>query len=223
MIELKAIQKKYIKGKQVIDALNNINLRISKGQLLSITGSSGSGKSTLMNILGCIDNPSSGTYYLNGLNISEYNDKELSNLRSQEIGFVFQNFNLLDHLTAVENVMLPLNIKGVSFKSSFNKAMELIELVGLLGREHHTPLELSGGQQQRVAIARSLANNPNIILADEPTGNLDSKSSLAILDIFLKLNKMGKTIILITHEPEIAKAFDRNIVLSDGSMINEGE
>ena len=192
---------------------------IDKGEFLAIMGSSGSGKSTMMNILGCLDNQYEGRYILDGIDISKSTENELSEIRNKKIGFIFQSFNLLPRLTALENVELPLVYSSIPKEERHKRANELLEMVGLKDRTHHRPNELSGGQRQRVAIARALVNDPSIILADEPTGNLDSKSEGEIIEILQKLNKMGKTIVIVTHEPSIGEIAERKIVFKDGEII----
>lgn len=216
MIHLENIRKNYFLGKHVIEVLKGISLNISRNEYVALMGPSGSGKSTLMNILGCLDTPTSGTYVLNGQDVSKMTDNALAEVRNKEIGFVFQQFNLLPRLTAVENVALPLVYAGVSKKQRTQKALEVLEKVNLADRSHHKPNEMSGGQNQRVAIARALVNDPSIILADEPTGNLDSKTSYEIMDIFGKIHAGGNTVVLVTHEEDIANHAHRMIRLRDG-------
>ena len=203
-------------GTQVVSALKGINLSDEKGEFLSIMGPSGSGKTTLMNIIGCLDSPSNGSYYLNNKSVSKLDDDELAKIRNEEIGFVFQSFHLLARNTAFDNVMLPLKYAGVSKEEATRRSNDVLDLVGLSSRSKHTPAELSGGQQQRVAIARALVNQPSILFADEPTGNLDSKTGQDVMSIFKDLNKNGQTIILITHEDSIAKQSNRIITIMDG-------
>ncbi len=221
MIKLENVWKIYKLGKHNIYALKNINLKINKGDYISIMGPSGSGKTTLLNIIGCLDKPTKGDIYFEDLNITNLGEKDLTKIRRERIGFVFQQFYLIPRLTALENVMLPMWFKGESQSFRRKRALELLELVGLRGKEHHKPNELSGGEQQRVAIARALANDPDIILADEPTGNLDTKTGLDIIRIFERLNEMGKTILIVTHNPEIGKRARRRIYLKDGEIIRE--
>jgi len=216
IIHLENLKKNYYLGKQVIEVLKGISLDVFKNEYLALMGPSGSGKSTLMNILGCLDSPTSGTYILNGKDVSQTSDNELAEVRNKEIGFVFQQFNLLPRLTAVENVALPLVYAGVPKKIRSEKAMHVLEQVNLADRSHHKPNEMSGGQNQRVAIARALVNDPSIILADEPTGNLDSKTSHEIMDIFGKIHLSGNTVILVTHEEDIANFAHRIVRLRDG-------
>jgi putative ABC transport system ATP-binding protein len=221
MISIKNLNKIYKTGSVEVHALKNINLDINYGEFIAIMGHSGSGKSTLMNILGCLDRPTSGKYLLDGIEIDKQSADELSLIRNKKIGFVFQAFNLIPRTNILRNVELPMIYAKVKSGQRREKALELLEKVGLGDRITHLPNELSGGQKQRVAIARALANNPPIILADEPTGNLDTKSSEEIMNIFRTLNKEGNSIILVTHEPEIADNADRVIVFKDGSIIED--
>lgn len=216
VIVIKDIKKTYVNGKLQVPVLHGINLTIYEGEFTSIMGPSGSGKSTFMNILGCLDRPTSGSYRLDGEEVADLSDDELAYVRNKRIGFVFQSFNLLPKLTAQENVALPMIYAGVSKAERNARAAELLTSLGLGERLDHLPSELSGGQRQRVAIARALANNPSIIMADEPTGNLDSKSSIDVMNIFTWLYEEGHTIILVTHEPDIATYASRNVVLRDG-------
>jgi putative ABC transport system ATP-binding protein len=216
IIHLDKIIKNYYLGKQVITVLKQISLEVYKNEYIALMGPSGSGKSTLMNIIGCLDTPTSGTYLLNGKDVSRMTDNELAEVRNQEIGFVFQQFNLLPRLTAAENVALPLVYAGVSKKIRMEKALHVLEKVNLADRSHHKPNEMSGGQNQRVAIARALVNDPSIILADEPTGNLDSKTSHEIMEILDVIHGSGNTVILVTHEQDIAAFAHRNVRLKDG-------
>src|SRR6478672_4996903 len=218
IIQLENLKKNYYLGKQVIEVLKGISFDIFKNEYVALMGPSGSGKSTLMNILGCLDTPTAGTYILNGHDVSKMTDNELAEVRNKEIGFVFQQFNLLPRLTAVENVALPLVYAGMSKKLRLEKAMHTLEKVALTDRSHHKPNEMSGGQNQRVAIARALVNDPAIILADEPTGNLDTKTSYEIMDIFGKIHSSGNTVILVTHEEDIANHAHRIIRLRDGVL-----
>ncbi|MBK9107991.1 MAG: ABC transporter ATP-binding protein [Saprospiraceae bacterium] len=218
MIVLENIKKIYKMGEEVIEALRDVNLCIERNEFLALMGPSGSGKSTLMNVIGCLDSPSSGTYILNNKSVGTMNDNELAEIRNKEIGFVFQTFNLLPRMTALENVAMPLVYAGKSKKERENIAKEKLEAVGLADRMTHKPNELSGGQRQRVAIARALVNNPSLILADEPTGNLDSKTSDEILNIFKEIHSLGNTIILVTHENDIAKHAHRIVRLKDGMV-----
>ncbi|MGN6604823.1 MAG: ABC transporter ATP-binding protein [Ginsengibacter sp.] len=221
IIELIDIKKSYFLGKQELKVLKGISLHVAKNEYVALMGPSGSGKSTLMNILGCLDSPTSGRYILNGEDVSKMEDDGLADVRNKEIGFVFQQFNLLPRLTAAENVALPLIYNGTSKKVRTEQALEMLERVGLADRSHHKPNELSGGQNQRVAIARALVNKPSIILADEPTGNLDSKTSIEIMNIFEKIQKEGNTVILVTHEEDIAEHAHRIIRLKDGIIEND--
>jgi putative ABC transport system ATP-binding protein len=216
IIEVKKLQKRYLMGDEVIDALKSIDLKVQKNEYLALMGPSGSGKSTLMNLIGCLDSPTSGEYILHGIDVSKMSDSELADVRNKEIGFVFQTFNLLPRMTALENVALPLVYAGVSKVDREERARKVLLEVGLADRMTHKPNELSGGQRQRVAIARALINNPAIILADEPTGNLDSKTSQEIMNIFKEIHKRGNTIIVVTHEPDIAAFADRIVRLKDG-------
>ena len=219
IITVDNINKTYKNGSLELQVLKNISFKVDKGEFLAIMGSSGSGKSTMMNILGCLDNQYEGRYILDGIDLSKSTENELSEIRNKKIGFIFQSFNLLPRLTALENVELPLVYSSIPKEERHKRANELLEMVGLKERTHHRPNELSGGQRQRVAIARALVNNPSIILADEPTGNLDSKSEGEIIEILQKLNKMGKTIVIVTHEPSIGEIAERKIVFKDGEII----
>ena len=219
IITVDNVNKTYKNGSLELQVLKNISFKVDIGEFLAIMGSSGSGKSTMINILGCLDNQYEGKYILDGIDISKSTENELSEIRNKKIGFIFQSFNLLPRLTALENVELPLIYSSVPKEERHKRANELLEMVGLKERTHHRPNELSGGQRQRVAIARALVNNPSIILADEPTGNLDSKSEAEIIEILQKLNKMGKTIVIVTHEPNIGEIAQRKIVFKDGEII----
>ncbi len=216
IIELSAITRIYQMGNETIRALNGINATVKKNEYLALMGPSGSGKSTLMNIIGCLDSPSSGSYILNGQLVSTMTDAELATVRNKEIGFVFQTFNLLPRLSAIENVALPLIYAGWSYKKRTERAIEVLKSVGLENRGTHKPNELSGGQRQRVAIARALVNDPAIILADEPTGNLDTKTSIEIMGIFDEIHKAGNTLIVVTHEEDIARYAHRVVRMRDG-------
>jgi putative ABC transport system ATP-binding protein len=218
IIHLENIQKSYFMGRQELRVLKGISLDISKTEYVALMGPSGSGKSTLMNIIGCLDTPSAGSYTLNGKDVSKMTDNSLAEVRNREIGFVFQQFNLLPRLTALENVALPLVYAGMNRKQRNEKAKHVMEMVSLTDRSHHKPNELSGGQCQRVAIARALVNDPSIILADEPTGNLDTKTSQEIMDIFGDIHSRGNTVILVTHEEDIANYAHRIIRLRDGMI-----
>ena len=219
IITVDKVNKTYKNGSLELQVLKNISFKVDKGEFLAIMGSSGSGKSTMMNILACLDSQYEGTYILDGIDISKLTENQLSEIRNKKIGFIFQSFNLLPRLSALENVELPLVYSSVPKAERHKRAAELLEMVGLKDRMHHKPNELSGGQRQRVAIARALVNNPSIILADEPTGNLDSKSEAEIIEILQKLNKMGKTIVIVTHEPNIGEIAQRKIVFKDGEII----
>jgi len=216
IIHLERIRKSYFIGKNELEVLKGIDLDILKNEYVALMGPSGSGKSTLMNILGCLDTPSQGTYILNGKDVSQMIDNALAEVRNKEIGFVFQQFNLLPRLTALENVALPLVYAGMTKKQRNEKAMHVLDLVSLTDRSHHKPNELSGGQSQRVAIARALVNDPSIILADEPTGNLDTKTSNEIMAIFGEIHRNGNTVVLVTHEEDIAGYAHRVVRLRDG-------
>jgi putative ABC transport system ATP-binding protein len=222
LISLSGIQKRYELGEQVVYALRDINLEIQRGEYVALMGPSGSGKSTLMNIIGCLDTPTAGTYILNGKEVSSMSDGELSHIRNMEIGFVFQTFNLLSRLTALDNVALPLVYAGVSKKERTERAKAALSDVGLSDRMSHKPNELSGGQRQRVAVARSLINNPSILLADEPTGNLDTNTSKEIMALFDEIHAKGNTIILVTHEEDIARYAKRMVRVRDGVIENNG-
>jgi|TARA_A200000113_G_C8779613_1_gene327100 putative ABC transport system ATP-binding protein len=216
MIETKNLVKEYELGTQRVKALNGINLSVDKGEFISIMGPSGSGKTTLMNIIGCLDTPTNGTYNLNNKPVSKLSDDELAKIRNEEIGFVFQSFHLLARNSALNNVMLPLKYAGCKESEAIERSNLALEKVGLSDRKNHSPSELSGGQQQRVAIARALVNNPSILFADEPTGNLDSKTGTDVMNLFKELNESGQTIILITHEDSIAEQSNRIITIMDG-------
>lgn len=216
LIEIKDLSKIYQMGTERVEALKTVSLDIDKNEFVALMGPSGSGKSTLMNLLGCLDTPTSGAYSLNNNDVSQMADSDLAEVRNKEIGFVFQTFNLLPRLSALDNVALPLVYSGDSRKTRNEKAEHALGMVGLGDRLTHKPNELSGGQRQRVAIARALVNNPSIILADEPTGNLDTKTSIEIMSIFERIHKMGNTVILVTHEPDIAQHAHRIIRLRDG-------
>ncbi len=222
IIQLEGIKKIYKLGKVEVTALQGINLKITKGSFLSITGPSGSGKSTLMHIIGCLDRPTSGKYVFQNTDISGLDDNRLAEIRKKKVGFVFQTFNLLPRATAVYNVELPMIYNGVKKQNRIKRAIELLKKVGLGHRLYHLPSELSGGERQRVAIARALANDPEIILADEPTGNLDTKMGEEIIHIFKKLHKEGKTVVIVTHELSIAKEADKVIKIQDGKVVFSG-
>ena len=221
MIELKNVKKKYVMGETIVMALNGIDISISEGEFVSIVGPSGSGKSTLMNVIGCLDIVSEGDYVLNQIPIKDYGQDALADIRNRQIGFIFQQFNLLPSFTALENVMIPMTYAKMPKAQREQKALELLALVGLGDRVHHKPTELSGGQQQRVSIARALSNDPAIILADEPTGALDSQTGLDVLKQLRKLNETGKTVVIITHDLDIADMTDRKIILKDGKVASD--
>ncbi|PHC38895.1 macrolide ABC transporter ATP-binding protein [Bacillus toyonensis] len=221
MITLNHIAKTYYQGKLAVPILHGISLTIQSGEFVSIMGPSGSGKSTLMNIIGCLDRPTEGEYMLNDVNILTADESKLALIRNEYIGFVFQHFNLLPRLSAVENVELPLVYGGVKKAERRKRALEALGKVGLADRVHHLPNELSGGQKQRVAIARAIANNPTFIMADEPTGALDTKSGEQVMDIFIKLNAEGTTVVMVTHEEEVAAYSSRRIVLRDGEITED--
>jgi putative ABC transport system ATP-binding protein len=218
LIKLQDIGKRYVIGSEEIFALRGVDLEIYKGEFVALMGPSGSGKSTLMNILGCLDTPTKGTYILNGTDVSNLNDNELAEIRNKEIGFVFQTFNLLPRSSSLENVALPLVYAGIAKEARTTRAIETLESVGLGNRMYHKPNELSGGQRQRVAVARALVNNPAIILADEPTGNLDTKTSIEIMGLIEEIHQKGNTIILVTHEEDIAKHAHRIVRMRDGAV-----
>ena len=216
IIETQNLVKSFQVGSEEVQALKGINLSVKKGEFLSIMGPSGSGKTTLMNIIGCLDTPTSGQYYLNNQLVNELDDDNLAMIRNKEIGFVFQSFHLLARNSALNNVMLPLKYAGIKETDAYQRAKEVLEKVGLMNRVNHSPSELSGGQQQRVAIARALVNKPSIVFADEPTGNLDSQTGNDVMKLFQELNDQGQTIILITHEEDIAMQSKRTITIKDG-------
>ena len=218
LVKLEKINKTYKMGDIVVNALSDINLQVKYGEYIAILGPSGSGKSTLMNVLGCLDKPSSGKYFLDNKDVSDLSRNELATVRNQKIGFIFQSFNLLDYCSALENVALPLVYRGVSRSDRLARAREILEQVGLGDRVGHKPNELSGGQKQRVAVARALVSEPEVILADEPTGNLDSKSGEDVMNLFSKLSDSGKTIIVVTHDQKLAKRMRRVIEISDGKV-----
>lgn len=223
MIRMENIVKKYTMGEEEVNALSGVSMHVRKGEFVAITGPSGSGKSTLMNIIGCLDAADAGKYMLNGTPIENYNERELAKLRSRQIGFIFQGFNLLAKLTALENVELPLIYQNIRAAERERRAKEALERVGLAQRMKHKPSELSGGQQQRAAIARALAAQPSLILADEPTGNLDSRTGKDILALFDEIHRAGNTIVLITHDSSVAARAERRIVVQDGSIVREEE
>ena len=218
MLKLKNIHKSYQQGSQEFPILKGIDLHVKEGDFLAIMWPSGSGKSTLMNIIGCLDKASAGSYHIEGTDVSDLSDNQLSDLRNQKIGFVFQNFNLMPKLTACQNVELPLTYMKVPKKERRERALEMLRLVGLEERSDFKPMELSGGQKQRVAIARALVTNPSFILGDEPTGALDTKTSVQIMELFKQFNEQGKTIVIITHEPEVAQLCKQTVVLRDGNI-----
>jgi putative ABC transport system ATP-binding protein len=221
IIKTENLVRHFTVGTQTVEALRGVSLDINKGEFVAIMGPSGSGKSTLMNIIGCLDSPTSGTYFLNNKNVSTLDDDALALIRNHEIGFVFQNFHLLARNTALDNVMLPLKYAGIDKSEQEEIAMEVIKSVDLESRAHHQPSELSGGQQQRVAIARALVNKPSILFADEPTGNLDSKTGDDVMNLFTNLHKQGQTIILITHEIDVANQAERIISIKDGKIFED--
>jgi putative ABC transport system ATP-binding protein len=223
IINLEDISKSYFMGKEPLPVLTGISLKIFKNEYVALMGPSGSGKSTLMNILGCLDSPTSGRYILNGKDVSTMPDDDLADVRNIEIGFVFQQFNLLPRLTAAENVALPLVYAGIPRKQRIERALEVLEKVNLTDRSHHKPNELSGGQCQRVAIARALVNSPSLILADEPTGNLDTKTSIEIMEIFSSIQSAGNTVVLVTHEEDIARYAHRIVRLRDGVIESDNK
>lgn len=218
IISVRELKKTYFMGANVVNALQGVNLDISKNEYVALMGPSGSGKSTLMNLIGCLDSPTAGSYVLNGIDVSTMDDSDLAEVRNKEIGFVFQTFNLLPRLTALDNVALPLVYAGKSKAERTEKAKHVLNAVGLGNRMDHKPNELSGGQRQRVAVARALVNDPSIILADEPTGNLDSKTSIEIIGLFEEIHAAGNTIVLVTHEPDIAEYAHRIVRMKDGMV-----
>ncbi|MCD6105163.1 MAG: ABC transporter ATP-binding protein [Thermosipho sp. (in: Bacteria)] len=221
VFEMKNVKKIYKMGEVEVKALDDVSFKINSGEFVIIMGPSGSGKSTTLHIMGCLDKPTDGSVYIDGVDVSNLKDKELAKIRGEKIGFVFQQFNLLPRLTAIENVELPMIYRGIPHQKRKKRAKELLELVGLGDRINHKPTQLSGGQMQRVAIARALANEPSYILADEPTGNLDSKSGKGILEIFEKLNKEGMTVVIVTHDPELELLGNHLIYLRDGKIQEE--
>jgi putative ABC transport system ATP-binding protein len=222
VVDAKDLTKVYVMGDVEVHALRGLSLQIERGEVLSIMGPSGSGKSTLMNTLGCLDRPTSGEYYLDGESVADLNDDQLADIRNRKVGFVFQSFNLLPRATALSNVELPLRYSAISGKERRERARAALESVGLGDRIHHRPSELSGGQQQRVAIARALINNPAIVMADEPTGNLDTKSGDEIMNVLLKLNKeIDTTLIIVTHDPEVAEQTNRIVTIRDGVVVED--
>ena len=223
MILMKNISKTFYVGDEIVRALQDVSLHIRPNEFVAVCGPSGSGKTTLMNIMGCLDNADSGTYLLDGVDVAECNDRQLSDIRSLKIGFIFQQFNLLDQMNALENVELPLIYQKVGVRERIERAKEALDLVGLSNRIHHKPSQLSGGQQQRVAIARALASNAKVILADEPTGNLDSKSGEDVMNLIGNLTEKNCTVVLITHNPDVAKMAHRTVYVHDGRIYQEKE
>lgn len=222
LIEIKDLKKVYAQGEEPVHALDGVSITIDEGEFVAIMGASGSGKSTMLNILGCLDTPSEGSYLLDGIEVSRRSRKELAHIRNQKLGFVFQNFNLLPRTTAIEQVELPdLYMGRLSRKERHSRAVELLKRVGLGGRIAHTPAQMSGGQQQRVAIARALMNEPPVLFADEPTGNLDTKSSVEIMKLFTELSNEGITIVMVTHEDDIAAYAKRRLVMKDGKLVKD--
>jgi putative ABC transport system ATP-binding protein len=221
MLALSNIRKTFQNGEEIVTALNDVSIEVKENEFVAIMGSSGSGKSTLMNVLGCLDTPNSGVYKLDGNDVASMSDDDLSQVRNKHIGFIFQTFHLLSKLDVVGNVKLPLRYSNVDDAEGDQRALKLIERVGLTNRKHHKPFEMSGGQRQRVAIARALINQPSVILADEPTGNLDSKTSNEIMDLLTELHQQGQTIVMVTHEDEIAEYAQRVIIMKDGQVIGE--
>jgi putative ABC transport system ATP-binding protein len=218
LISIRNLNKTYLMGAEVVEALKNVSLEIEKNEYVALMGPSGSGKSTLMNLVGCLDSPTRGEYWLNGIEVSTMHDSDLAEVRNKQIGFVFQTFNLLGRLTAQENVALPLVYAGVSANERMERAANVLEKVGLKDRMNHKPNELSGGQRQRVAVARALINNPSLLLADEPTGNLDTKTSYEIMSLFDEIHQSGNTIVLVTHEEDIAKHAKHIVRMRDGEI-----
>ncbi len=222
LIEVKDVIKTYYSGEDCFNALNKVSLSVSEGEFVAIMGASGSGKSTFMNMLGTLDKPNSGSYFLDGTDMLSLDTDNLARARNEKIGFVFQGFNLISRTSALENVELPMIYKGIAEEERHIRAKKALEIVGLSAREDHMPNQMSGGQQQRVAIARAIVNNPPLILADEPTGNLDTKTSIEVMEFFVNLNKsMGKTIVLVTHEPDIARYCKRVVKFKDGNIISD--
>ncbi|MEQ3660407.1 MAG: ABC transporter ATP-binding protein [Glaciecola sp.] len=220
MIEIQSLKKRFQNGEEIVTAIDDVSLTIKQNEFVAIMGSSGSGKSTLMNVLGCLDTPSDGKYLLDNKDVASLSDDDLSRIRNEHIGFIFQTFHLLPKLDVIENVKLPLRYSNISAEEANERAFELIERVGLSHRKYHKPFEMSGGQRQRVAIARALINKPSVILADEPTGNLDSKTSSEIMDLLTELHQAGQTIVMVTHEDDIAQYAQRTIRMKDGKVLN---
>ncbi|HYC78432.1 MAG TPA: ABC transporter ATP-binding protein [Planctomycetota bacterium] len=222
LVDLRKVAKRYVMGEEVVHALREIDLRIHEGEFLAIMGPSGSGKSTLLNVLGCLDRPSAGEYFLGEEDVAKLSDVELSRIRNKRLGFIFQSFNLIPTLTVLENIEVPLFYGGAPARAARARSLELAEKVGLGARTGHRPMQLSGGQQQRVAIARALANDPYVILADEPTGNLDSRTGAEIMGFLKELNAQGRTIVMVTHEDDIAAHARRVVVVRDGRVVSDG-
>ena len=222
LIEVKNAIKTYDMGDEIFYAINDVSLTVEEGEFVAIMGASGSGKSTFMNMIGCLDKPTSGSYYLDGIDVFSMNSNQLAEIRNLKMGFVFQGFNLISRTSALENVQIPMIYKGVSEELRIERAHEVLKIVGLEKKENNLPNQMSGGQQQRVAIARAIVNDPPLILADEPTGNLDTKTSIDVMEFFVKMNnEMGKTIVLVTHEPDIAQYCKRIVRFKDGQIISD--
>ena len=220
LIEVKNAVKTYKMGEEIFYALNDVSLSVDEGEFVAIMGASGSGKSTFMNMIGCLDKPNSGSYYLDGTDVLKLNSNELAEIRNLKMGFVFQGFNLISRTSAIDNVQIPMIYKGIDEQARIERAREVLKIVGLDNKENNMPNQMSGGQQQRVAIARAIVNNPPLILADEPTGNLDTKTSIDVMNFFVKMNnEMGKTIVLVTHEPDIAEFCKRVVKFKDGKIV----
>ena len=222
LIEVKNAIKTYEMGEEIFYALNDVSLSVEEGEFVAIMGASGSGKSTFMNMIGCLDKPNSGNYYLDGIDVFKLNSNELAEIRNLKMGFVFQGFNLISRTSAIDNVQIPMIYKGIDEQTRIERAREVLKIVGLEKKENNMPNQMSGGQQQRVAIARAIINDPPLILADEPTGNLDTKTSIDVMNFFVKMNsEMGKTIVLVTHEPDIAEFCKRVVKFKDGKIISD--